>query len=62
MAMKATQYDHFKATPKTVGYGILGMLVPILGYAWILYCDREKREKQFRNGEVAYKDRLFKLI
>lgn len=62
MAMKATQYDHFKATPKTVRLGILGMLVPIIGYAYILNIDRTRREKKFRNGEVAYKDRLFKLI
>lgn len=38
------------------------MVFPIVGYAWLLHTKRSEREQQFRNGEVAYKDRLFKFI
>lgn len=62
MAMKANHYDHFKATPKTIKMGIFIMIGPILAYAYLLNQNRTERERKFRNGEVAYKDRLFKLI
>lgn len=62
MSMKATQYDHFKPTPKTMKFGALYFLFPMLGLTYILYSTREKQEAKYRSGEVAYKDRRFKLI
>lgn len=60
--MKVTHYDHFKATPKTVGVGLAYFLVPFLGFTYLLYTSRTSNEQKLRNGEVAYKDRSFKLV
>ncbi|XP_063241723.1 uncharacterized protein LOC134541910 [Bacillus rossius redtenbacheri] len=60
-ALRATQYDHFKPTPKSAFMGML-IVVPIILYAWILKSHRDSWEKKYRTGEVAYKDRRFKFV
>ncbi|RZC32519.1 NDUF B4 domain containing protein [Asbolus verrucosus] len=61
-AMRVSTFEHFKPNPKNAGYGLLFTVIPILGYAYLLHFTRSKQEQKYRNGEVAYKDRDFKLI
>ncbi|EFA12181.1 hypothetical protein TcasGA2_TC002331, partial [Tribolium castaneum] len=61
-AMRVSTYEHFKPNPKTAGYGFFLTLLPMVGYIYLLHTTRQAKEKRYRNGEVAYKDRDFKLI
>jgi hypothetical protein len=40
MSMRATEYDHFKPTPKTSMYGLGLVVVPIIVYAYLLKTSR----------------------
>ncbi|XP_071537057.1 NADH dehydrogenase [ubiquinone] 1 beta subcomplex subunit 4 [Panulirus ornatus] len=60
-AMRACQYDHFKATPRTSMMGFL-ILIPFVSYAWLLKRDKEEFEKKCRTGQLAYADREFKFV
>ncbi|KAK8741091.1 hypothetical protein OTU49_002492 [Cherax quadricarinatus] len=62
MAMKATQYDHFKPTPRTSLLGFTMIVVPFVGYAWLLKKDKEKFEHKCRTGQLSYADREFKFV
>ncbi|XP_073844609.1 NADH dehydrogenase (ubiquinone) B15 subunit [Musca autumnalis] len=61
-AMRVNHFEHFKPTGHAFRVGMGVVVLPIILYAWALKAEREGREKQYRNGEVAYKDRLFKFI
>lgn len=60
--MRVSNYEHFKPTGRSLRVGMGLVVLPIVIYAWALNKEREIREKQYRNGEVAYKDRRFKFI
>lgn len=62
MSMKDTRYDHFKVTSKTVSYGLFGFLFPLVGIIYALKTSRDQKEARIRNGEVPYRDRIFKLV
>lgn len=62
MSMKVTNYDHFKVTPKTSRIGILYFIIPFIGFSYLIKTSRDEKEAKYRNGEVAYKDRYFKLV
>jgi len=61
-AMRVNHYEHFKPTFKAFKVGMLAVVLPIGIYAWMLKSERDAREHQYRTGQVAYKDRLFKFI
>ncbi|XP_055372646.1 NADH dehydrogenase [ubiquinone] 1 beta subcomplex subunit 4 [Condylostylus longicornis] len=61
-AMKVNHYEHFKPTYKSFKVGMLAVFLPIAVYAWMMKTERDGREKQYRTGQVAYKDRQFKYI
>ncbi|XP_064594512.1 uncharacterized protein LOC135461378 [Liolophura sinensis] len=61
-SMRVSQYDYFKATPKTTAWGFALLIVPMVGLGWLVLDSKIKEEKRFRNGEVMYKDRSFKFI
>ncbi|KAI8120501.1 hypothetical protein FF38_04503 [Lucilia cuprina] len=61
-AMRVSNFEHFKPTGHAFRVGMSLVVLPIIGYAWALNKEREGRELQYRNGEVAYKDRRFKFI
>ncbi|XP_023720609.1 NADH dehydrogenase [ubiquinone] 1 beta subcomplex subunit 4 [Cryptotermes secundus] len=62
MSMRATEYEHFKPTPKTSMYGLGIIVIPIVAYAYLLKTTRDAQEHKYRTGQVAYKDRRFKFI
>ncbi|XP_058460523.1 uncharacterized protein LOC131436074 [Malaya genurostris] len=61
-AMTVNHYEHFKPTGRTFRIGMFTVVIPIVGYAWLLKKERDEREHQYRTGQVAYKDRNFKFI
>lgn len=62
MAMRVSTYEHFKPTPKTVAWGICLIVIPMLGYGYLLKSSREEKEAIYRRGEIAYHDRRFKFV
>uniref|UniRef100_R4V2S5 NADH dehydrogenase [ubiquinone] 1 beta subcomplex subunit 4 n=1 Tax=Coptotermes formosanus TaxID=36987 RepID=R4V2S5_COPFO len=62
MSMRATEYDHFRATPKTSLYGLCSIVLPMLAFGYLLKTSRDAQEHKYRTGQVAYKDRRFKFI
>ncbi|XP_018327533.1 NADH dehydrogenase [ubiquinone] 1 beta subcomplex subunit 4 [Agrilus planipennis] len=61
-AMIINQYDYFRPTPKTSFMGIVLIVIPFCSYWYLLKTTREKREQQYRSGEIPYSKRLFKFI
>ncbi|XP_013118492.2 uncharacterized protein LOC106095729 [Stomoxys calcitrans] len=61
-AMRVNYFEHFKPTGHAFRIGMGVVVLPIALYAWAMKAERDCREQQYRNGEVAYKDRLFKFI
>lgn len=61
-AMRVSHYDHFKPTYKSFKTGFFTVVFPIVAFALAFKYERDSREEKYRNGEVAYKDRLFKFI
>ncbi|KAF4518362.1 hypothetical protein B566_EDAN007089 [Ephemera danica] len=62
MALKVTGYDHFRPTPRSAGYALGFVVIPIVAYTWLLKSSRDCQEEKYRTGQVAYKDRRFKFI
>ncbi|XP_055536754.1 NADH dehydrogenase [ubiquinone] 1 beta subcomplex subunit 4 [Wyeomyia smithii] len=61
-AMQVNHFEHFRPTGRTFRIGMISVVIPIVGYAWMLKTERDGREKKYRTGQVAYKDRNFKFI
>ncbi|KAK7493074.1 hypothetical protein BaRGS_00015595 [Batillaria attramentaria] len=59
MAMRATNFDHFKVTPKTTYYGLLFVVIPVGLMTYLTLKEKDEREAKFRAGEVPYKDRTW---
>merc|ERR1711963_343007 len=59
MAMRATNFDHFKVTPKTSWLGFAFVVLPIGLISYFTIRDKEEREARFRAGDVKYKDRTW---
>ncbi|XP_076445665.1 NADH dehydrogenase [ubiquinone] 1 beta subcomplex subunit 4-like [Babylonia areolata] len=59
MSMRATSFDHFRVTPRTTWLGFLFVVLPVGLMSYFTIKDQEKREAQFRAGEVKYKDRTW---
>lgn len=60
--MRVNQFDHFKPNYKTFKSGFLLVVAPILLTVWAFKYERGAREEKCRTGQIAYKDRWFKLI
>ncbi|CAG9805620.1 unnamed protein product [Chironomus riparius] len=61
-AMRSTQWDNFKATPKNFKFGFLAVVLPVGLFYYLIKNERDTKEEKFRTGQVAYKDRSFKFI
>ncbi|XP_062716190.1 uncharacterized protein LOC134291865 [Aedes albopictus] len=61
-AMRVNHFEHFKPTGRTLKIGMLTTVIPIVAYAIMMKRERDAREKEYRTGQVAYKDRRFKFI
>ncbi|PVD24906.1 hypothetical protein C0Q70_15399 [Pomacea canaliculata] len=62
MSMRATNFDHFKVTPKTTWFGFLYIVLPVGLLTYISTKDKEENEAKLRSGQVPYKDRLWKFM
>ncbi|XP_069194742.1 NADH dehydrogenase [ubiquinone] 1 beta subcomplex subunit 4 [Procambarus clarkii] len=62
MSMKATQYDHFKPTPRASRAGFFLVFVPIATFCYMLKTSRDKFEHKCRTGQVSYASREFKFV
>lgn len=60
--MKVNTYEHFRPTPKNALMALAALVIPMAGYAYLLKSERDCKEKAYRTGQVAYKDRNFKFI
>lgn len=60
--MRVSHFEHFKPTGLSLRTGLLCTVIPIVLYTWAMKADRDRREAEFRTGQVAYKDRQFKFI
>ncbi|XP_049805340.1 uncharacterized protein LOC126248418 [Schistocerca nitens] len=61
MAMRATQYEHFRPTPKSSFYGLALVAAPMALFIWFIKNKRDEQEHKLRTGQVAYRDRRFKF-
>ncbi|CAH1109544.1 unnamed protein product [Psylliodes chrysocephalus] len=61
-AMKVSGFEYFKPTGKSAVYGMGMLVIPMMGYFYLMYKQRTELEAKYRRGEVAYKDRNFKFI
>lgn len=60
--MRATQWNYFKPTYKSGWVGFCSFIVPFSIMFYLVKNERDEKEHQFRTGQVAYKDRLFKFV
>ncbi|XP_037071207.1 uncharacterized protein LOC119107767 [Pollicipes pollicipes] len=60
MSMRVTQYDTFRPTLGNFFRGVGITAIPILLFCHLMWWDRERLEKKYSTGQVAYKDRLWK--
>lgn len=60
--MRVSNFEHFRPTLRTVRLGLFTIVVPMVLYGWMMKSERNNREKKYRTGQVAYKDRKFKFI
>nr|XP_018899408.1 PREDICTED: uncharacterized protein LOC109031992 [Bemisia tabaci] len=49
--------DYYKATPKTVTYGLGVLFVPMGIIAYFFKRDKDRQELELRTGQIAYRDR-----
>ncbi|CAG9132615.1 hypothetical protein JYU34_017327 [Plutella xylostella] len=61
ISMKVTRFDHFKPNRSNSLFGITAIIIPMCAYAYWIVTDRNAKEQKIRNGELRYRDRLFKL-
>uniref|UniRef100_V5GYY5 NADH dehydrogenase [ubiquinone] 1 beta subcomplex subunit 4 n=1 Tax=Anoplophora glabripennis TaxID=217634 RepID=V5GYY5_ANOGL len=61
-AMKVSGFEYFKPSGKNVLYGLLFMVIPMVGFGYLVKKTRMDEEDRIRRGDVAYKDRNFKFI
>lgn len=59
--MKISGYDYFKPSIRNGVYGMLFLVIPMGGFGYLLFKQRQEQEAKYRRGEVAYKDRYFKF-
>lgn len=62
IAMKVSGFEYFKPSGKNVLYGLAFMVIPMVGFGYLVQKTRNDQEARIRRGEVAYKDRNFKFI
>ena len=60
-SMKVTQYDHFKATPKSGLIGFFVLIVPVTLLTYFANEHHEKQERKIKSGEITAKDRGYKF-
>lgn len=55
-------YEHFRPTPKGGLLWIGVTFVPMFILGYLVHNDRKEFERKCRSGEIAYKDRMFKMV
>ncbi|XP_066943450.1 NADH dehydrogenase [ubiquinone] 1 beta subcomplex subunit 4 [Macrobrachium rosenbergii] len=62
MSMKVTLYDHFKPTVKTSLMGLGLIVLPIIGYGYMMKVQHDAFDHKCRTGQIPYAERKFKFI
>jgi len=60
--MQVSHLDHFKPNPKTTFLALAMFVVPLGLMIWATMAERKGRLDLYKTGQVAYRDRTFKLI
>ncbi|XP_037029735.1 uncharacterized protein LOC119069717 [Bradysia coprophila] len=60
-SMRISAVDYFRPTTKSLR-SLLLVVVPMLTYGYWIKSDRDRREQEYRTGQISYKDRRFKFI
>lgn len=55
-------FEHFRPTPKGGLQWFAVTIAPMLILGYFIYNDRKEFERKCRSGEIAYKDRMFKMV
>lgn len=61
-AMRVSHTEYFKPTGKAAFWGFALLIAPMTILYKLARSERDAREEQFRNGEIAYADRQFKFV
>lgn len=62
LSMRATLWDQFKPAPKNFLFAFSVTVIPVAFLTYLLQTTRDKRERQYRNGEISYRDREYKFV
>merc|ERR1712002_260336 len=62
IAMKATAWDQFKATPRSGFFAFCMGVLPIGFFTWKVRSEKIEKERILRSGQVSYRDRAWKWI
>lgn len=61
-AMRVSHTEYFKPTGKAAFWGFALLIAPMTILYKLARRERDAKEEQYRNGEVAYADRQFKFV
>lgn len=61
-AMRVSHTEYFKPTGKAAFWGFAILIAPITMLYVLSRRERDAKELQYRNGEIAYADRQFKFV
>ncbi|XP_030752573.1 uncharacterized protein LOC115879739 [Sitophilus oryzae] len=61
-SMSVTAVEHFRPSGLNAFLGFSIMVIPMFTFGYYLNKTRSDREQSFRRGEVAYKDRQYRVL
>ncbi|KAL1490717.1 hypothetical protein ABEB36_013367 [Hypothenemus hampei] len=60
-ALNVSYAEFFKPTGSAALKGIALLFLPMFGLGYVVWNSRQANERAYRSGEVAYKDRHFRI-
>ncbi|CAN7988366.1 unnamed protein product [Ixodes hexagonus] len=55
-------YETFRPTPRGGARWLIGSILPMVVFGYLVKKDREAFERKCRTGELKYEDRMFKVM
>ncbi|KAG6447864.1 hypothetical protein O3G_MSEX005222 [Manduca sexta] len=62
LSMKTCYYDTFRPTFKNARFTLLGVIMPMALYGFLVWTERQQFEKDCRCGKIKYRQRMFKFM